>query len=64
MENKDFIKLEKRITDKMSNIQAGVLNPSDSEIETDLNLMKRLNISSYKDLRDEYKSIINDIKNF
>ena len=64
MENKDFEKLEKRIVDTISNIQAGLLQPSESGIESDLNLMKRLNISSYKNLKDEYWDVINDIKNF
>jgi len=63
MSNKDYIKLEKIIVEEISNVKSGMLIPSDSNIEKNLNLMKRLNILSYKDLKDEYKSIINNMKN-
>lgn len=61
MNEKDLIKLEKRIIGKMNQIKNKELTPKDSEIAKDLNLMKRLDEPTYDSLLEKYKEVLNGI---
>ncbi len=60
MSRKDLDKLEKRILGKITDIQNNGMSPKDSEIDKDLNLMKRLDLPTYEDLMVKYKEVKNE----
>ena len=62
MNERDLVKLEKRIEGKMLKIKNGDLTPKNSEIGKDLNLLKRIDEPSYDELMSQYKLILNERK--
>ena len=61
MNERDLVKLEKRIEAKMLKIKNKEITPKDSEIGKDLNLLKRLDEPSYENMISDYKKVLNEL---
>lgn len=59
---KNLIKLEKEIYQKIIQIKSGKLLPKDSGIGKMINLMKTLDEPTYDKLLQEYKSALSSLK--
>ena len=59
---KDLVKLEKEIRNKMMNIKSGKLLPKDSGIGRMINLMKSFDEPLYEKIMTEYKQILQNLK--
>lgn len=59
---KNLIKLEKEIYQKIIQIKSGKLLPKDSGIGKMINLMKTLDEPTYDKLLQEYKSTLSSLK--
>lgn len=59
---KNLIKLEKEIYQKIIQIKSGRLLPKDSGIGKMINLMKTLDEPTYDKLLQEYKSTLSSLK--
>ena len=59
---KNLIKLEKEIYQKIMQIKSGKLLPKDSGIGKMINLMKTLDEPTYDKLLQEYKSTLSSLK--
>ena len=59
---KNLIKLEKEIYQKIIQIKSGKLLPKDSGIGKMINLMKTLDEPTYDKLLQEYKSSLSSLK--
>ena len=59
---KNLIKLEKEIYQKIMQIKSGKLLPKDSGIGKMINLMKTLDEPTYDKLLKEYKSALSGLK--
>lgn len=62
MNERDLLKLEKRIQGKMNKIKSREVTPKDSEIGKDLNLLKRLDEPSYEKMMETYKEVLREYK--
>lgn len=62
MNERDLLKLEKRIEGKMIKIKNREVSPKDSEIGKDLNLLKRLDEPSYDKMMVTYKEVLREYK--
>lgn len=63
MKEKDLIKLETIIISKINKVKNCEISPEDSGVGKDLNLMRRLDESTYDDLLEKYKIAFNEYKN-
>lgn len=57
---RDIIRLEKEIRNKMRSIKLGVLSPKDSGIGKMINLMKSFDEPLFDKLMIEYKNVLNE----
>lgn len=58
---KNLIRLEKEIRNKMTQIKAGKITPKESGIGKSINLMKSLDEPLFDKLMSEYKKILGSI---
>ena len=63
MEEKELIKLEKRIRFKMSEIASKTVSLRDSGIGVMINQLKKIDEASYEKIFSEYKKLTSTLKN-
>lgn len=63
MEEKELVKLEKKIRYKMSEIASGTVSLRDSGIGVMINQLKKIDQASYEKIFSDYKKLTATLKN-